>query len=356
MGRDPNVIGRKRSKNSCTYRCDRPDLDRSNPHFEALSCTSSLCKRLYIHHYYHITIVSLRSWGVGMRIWLAIVLFLLASVASAEQESLTVGRYNVSFDLGNVGPYSMNVSEKESSFLVGITIGNSSAAIAGYEATGADLDTARENVLDFLSIFNDTDITLYNRTVDGQMAVLGVASPAEGQPAFIASYPKYLGAYGTAFYVVFVSRIPWDMGTKNLLDALRVDYAPLGNVEPSANISDYGTPYYSTSDNFTEGYAPPEIHSSGGLIYNGYITFSNNGGESYDDAIVILNAKTDKEGIDSEYYYLEERFGRRGVDWDLDQQYLSDEGDRYYDVMDITLSDGRKLTIYFDITDFFGKL
>jgi len=291
-----------------------------------------------------------------MRIWLALVLLLLASVASAEQESLAVGQYNVSFDLGNAGPYNMNVSEKESSFLVEITIRNSSAAVVGYEASVADLDTATENVLDFLGGFNDTDVGLYTRTVDSQMAVLGVASPAEGQPAFIASYPKYLGAYGKAFYVVLVSKIPWDDGTKSLLDTLQVNYTPLGHKEPQANISKYGTPYYSNSDNFTEGYEPSETYTPENLPNKGYITFSNNSGESFEDAIVILNAKTDSEGVDSEYHYLEERFGKRGVDWDLDQQYLSDAGDRYYDVMDIALSGGRKLTIYFDITDFFGKL
>ncbi|NTV27674.1 MAG: hypothetical protein HGA93_03200, partial [Methanothrix sp.] len=61
------------------------------------------------------------------------------------------------------------------------------------------------------------------------------------------------------------------------------------------------------------------------------------------------------EGIDAEYYYLEKRFGKRGTDWNLDQQSLVNEDGANYDAMDITLSDGSKQTIYFDITDFFGK-
>jgi tetratricopeptide (TPR) repeat protein len=105
-----------------------------------------------------------------------------------------------------------------------------------------------------------------------------------------------------------------------------------------------------------EGTDLPGNPQTADLTYKGYITFSNNRGESIDDAIVIHNAKTDWEGVDSEYYYLEDRFGKKGVDWDLDLQSLSDVGDRHYDVMDITLSNGRKLTIYFDITDFFGKV
>ncbi len=276
-----------------------------------------------------------------MGIWLTLVLLLLASVASAEQESLVVGQYNVAFDLGNVGPYNADVSKDASSFLVKIAANNSSAAVMGYEASDADLDTARENVLDFLSEINYTDVELYTRAIDGQMAVLGVSSPADRPAVFIASYPKYLGAYGTAFYVILFSKFPWDEGTKSLLDTLQVDYTPWSYSESQANISKYGTPYYGTSENIT---------------YKGYITFSNNSGESIEDAIVIHNAKTDKEGVDSEYYYLEERFGKKGVDWDLDLQSLSNAGDRNYDVMEITLSDGRKLTIYFDITDFFGKL
>jgi hypothetical protein len=92
------------------------------------------------------------------------------------------------------------------------------------------------------------------------------------------------------------------------------------------------------------------------VTYKDYVTFSNNTGKSIEDAIVIYNAKTDWEGVDSEYYYLEKMFGKKGIDWNLDRQSLRDVGKRYYDVMEITLSDGRKLTIYFDITGFFGKL
>jgi hypothetical protein len=92
------------------------------------------------------------------------------------------------------------------------------------------------------------------------------------------------------------------------------------------------------------------------VTYKDYVTFSNNTGKSIEDAIVIYNAKTDWEGVDSEYYYLEKMFGKKGIDWNLDRQSLRDVGKRYYDVMEITLSDGRKITIYFDITGFFGKL
>jgi hypothetical protein len=174
----------------------------------------------------------------------------------------------------------------------------------------------------------------------------------------MASYPEYLGAYGIAFYVVVFSNFPWDEGTRNLLDTLQVDYEPLDHGELQGIISDYGTPYSITitdDDESSEEKELLESDSSENLTYKGNVTFSNNNGESIDDAIIIRNAKTDLEGIDAEYYYLEKRFGKRGTDWNLDQQSLVNEDGANYDAMDITLSDGSKQTIYFDITDFLGK-
>ena len=91
------------------------------------------------------------------------------------------------------------------------------------------------------------------------------------------------------------------------------------------------------------------------LAYS-HISFSNNSGESIEDAIVIINATGEEDGVDSEYYYLEKRFGIQEIDWELvSQSLLSGEGDRYYDKMDIRLSAGEMISIYFDITDFYGK-
>ena len=52
---------------------------------------------------------------------LTLSLLLLASSTSAEQKSLTVGPYNISFDLGNIGPYTTNISENKSNILLDIT-------------------------------------------------------------------------------------------------------------------------------------------------------------------------------------------------------------------------------------------
>jgi tetratricopeptide (TPR) repeat protein len=91
------------------------------------------------------------------------------------------------------------------------------------------------------------------------------------------------------------------------------------------------------------------------LTYS-HIVFSENGGQSMEDAVIIMNAKGDMEGVGAEYYYLEKKFGRNGVDWDLiSQSLVSDVAGRYYDKLDIPLSTGKMITMYFNITDFYGK-
>ena len=85
------------------------------------------------------------------------------------------------------------------------------------------------------------------------------------------------------------------------------------------------------------------------------ITFSKNSGETLKDAILIRGAKTDKAGVDSEYVYLDAKYGLKGLDWELMRQTLLKESGRDYDQMDLKLSDGTEKTLYFDITEFFGK-
>ena len=83
--------------------------------------------------------------------------------------------------------------------------------------------------------------------------------------------------------------------------------------------------------------------------------YSVNGGSSTKDAIKIVGARDEMEGIRAEYQWLAEKFGEQGKGFTLERQSLLDEGRRRYDRMDIMLADGTRKTIYFDITDFFGK-
>lgn len=84
-------------------------------------------------------------------------------------------------------------------------------------------------------------------------------------------------------------------------------------------------------------------------------TWSENSGESLADAVVI-DAPSEAAGVRAEYRWLEEHYGRRGVDWELEMQALLRPGDHPYDRLDVQLADGRRVSIYFDISGFFGRL
>ena len=73
-------------------------------------------------------------------------------------------------------------------------------------------------------------------------------------------------------------------------------------------------------------------------------------GSSVAKAVVILGA-TESTGVGAEYDWLDAHF----PGWKLSDQSLLNRDGRAYDVMNFTLPDGSKHSIYFDITDYFGK-
>ena len=81
----------------------------------------------------------------------------------------------------------------------------------------------------------------------------------------------------------------------------------------------------------------------------------NPNGLSKESAIIFDNIESSSEGIDAEYGYLDQKYGKRGVDWKFNQQRLTNSEGKIFDEIDITLSSGNQMTIYFDITNFFGK-
>jgi hypothetical protein len=86
------------------------------------------------------------------------------------------------------------------------------------------------------------------------------------------------------------------------------------------------------------------------------ITFKGGPGDTPETAVVISGAPNSRVGIDAEYYYLMKKFGQPNVDWKLKRQSVLHKNGRHYDRMEIELKDGSKKTIFFDITEFFGKL
>ena len=86
------------------------------------------------------------------------------------------------------------------------------------------------------------------------------------------------------------------------------------------------------------------------------IIFEGGAGESPAAAVVIKGAKDIVVGIAAEYYYLEKKYGQQNVNWKLISQNLLHKQDKHLDLLIIQLGDGSQKEIYFDITEFFGKM
>ncbi len=80
------------------------------------------------------------------------------------------------------------------------------------------------------------------------------------------------------------------------------------------------------------------------------VKISGGNGFSFEEAIMISDC-SNIEGVEQEYIEVRERFGN----YQLIRQSLQDQSGRMYDVLEMKLKDGREITLYFDITDFFGK-
>ena len=84
------------------------------------------------------------------------------------------------------------------------------------------------------------------------------------------------------------------------------------------------------------------------------IHFEGGDGATKKTAIIILGAKGERDGVDSEYQYLDLLYGPRPDGWTMIQQSLLGDMDQNYDALEIE-RDGKRQTVYFDITAYFGK-
>ena len=80
------------------------------------------------------------------------------------------------------------------------------------------------------------------------------------------------------------------------------------------------------------------------------VSYSGGDGSSFETAIVVHGA-TEQTGVDAEYNYLAKHYPgyHRG------KQSLTSHEKRNFDILEFTTADGKKMLIYFDITEFFGK-
>lgn len=86
------------------------------------------------------------------------------------------------------------------------------------------------------------------------------------------------------------------------------------------------------------------------------ITFKGGPGDTPETAVIITGAPNSMAGIAAEYQYLGKKFGPRNQFWKLKRQSVMKQNGRIYDRLELELKGGRKQTIFFDISGFFGKL
>lgn len=81
------------------------------------------------------------------------------------------------------------------------------------------------------------------------------------------------------------------------------------------------------------------------------VSFSGGDGSSVKKAVVI-KAPTSVAGIRAEYDWIRTNH----PDLQLVRQSVLKAGDKIYDRMDFQTLDSRRVTLYFDVTDFYGKM
>jgi hypothetical protein len=81
------------------------------------------------------------------------------------------------------------------------------------------------------------------------------------------------------------------------------------------------------------------------------LPFRRGDGSSFAKAIVV-KAPTDHAGVDAQHDYIAKHFGK----WRSIGVKSVERNKRLFDIMSFTTADGKKYTLYFDITDYYGKL
>ena len=75
-------------------------------------------------------------------------------------------------------------------------------------------------------------------------------------------------------------------------------------------------------------------------------------GLSFEDAVVLDGVSNELDGVGAEHVYTDQY----EPGWTWQRQALVHNGGRVYGVIDLTGPGGETKSIYFDITDWFGKM
>jgi len=161
----------------------------------------------------------------------------------AKPEKITIGPYSVSFDLGNVGAYSISTTEQsEIDTLFGIPFTKYYATIEGretsegeripnlkltindfHEAMRADMVGRAEHALGS-SFPSCGEPTIVPRTIDNKPGVV-CSQACVGFSAYTISYPLDYNAENNSMksFVQISSEYPWEEGTSSLVKTIHVE-------------------------------------------------------------------------------------------------------------------------------------
>ena len=83
----------------------------------------------------------------------------------------------------------------------------------------------------------------------------------------------------------------------------------------------------------------------------GHLVFEGGDGSSVEQAVIVKNAKNEEEGVGAEAKWI----GKVHAGWKKGDQALLNKNGKYYDRVEYATPNGKKETVFFDITAFFGK-
>ena len=87
------------------------------------------------------------------------------------------------------------------------------------------------------------------------------------------------------------------------------------------------------------------------------VSYEGGDGKTLESSVIIKNAGNERNGIAAEYDYITKKYGPKFTNWKPVGQSTSSNNGKKFDVINIiTIPGSEKITYYFDITDFYGKL
>src|ERR1051326_5095354 len=90
-------------------------------------------------------------------------------------------------------------------------------------------------------------------------------------------------------------------------------------------------------------------------INEGTLVVSGGTGDSVQNAIVIKKTPKGLSAEGAEHLFLTQRFGVKGVQWNITQHELLRLGTRVYDCYVIDLIEGGERTLYFEVTEWLAR-